>query len=154
WNELQRKFPNLTINPFIMTTDSTHLTQLTGDKKVKPLLISSAHICQNVRAKPSKWAFLPLTFIPEGKFSHLEFQNPTQASLLPGILSRCLYHMCIREVMKPVIPFTVTPIEMVDSEGYICKEILAPLFYIADTPEQALVAGLAPNNCIPCLAGT
>ncbi|KAF8523700.1 hypothetical protein BU17DRAFT_85525 [Hysterangium stoloniferum] len=154
WNELQRKFPNLTINPFIMTTDSTHLTQLTGDKKVKPLLISSAHIRQNVRAKPSKWAFLPLAFIPEGKFSHLEFQNPTQASLLPGILSRHLYHMCMREVMKPVIPFTVTPIEMVDSEGYIRKEILAPLFYIADTPEQALVAGLAPNNCIPCLAGT
>jgi hypothetical protein len=60
----------------------------------------------------------------------------------------------MREVMKPIIPYTKSPIEMVDSEGYIREEIIMPVMYISDTPEQALVSGLAPNNCVCCLAGT
>ncbi|KAF8517068.1 hypothetical protein BU17DRAFT_92237 [Hysterangium stoloniferum] len=54
WNDTQAKFPeDITINPYLLTTDSTHLTNFSGDKKVKPLLIASGHMRKKIRAKPS-----------------------------------------------------------------------------------------------------
>ncbi|KAF8584610.1 hypothetical protein K439DRAFT_1616594 [Ramaria rubella] len=106
WHEHQTQFPDgVTINPAIFTTDATHLTNFSGDKKVKPFLVSSGHIHKGVWAKPTHRAFLACGFIPEGKFPNLEFENPTQAKLLPGILSRHLYHLCMKEILKPLVPF-------------------------------------------------
>lgn len=41
--------------------------------------------------------------------------------------------------------YTHIPKEMVDSEGFIRKEILHMVIYITDLPEQTLIACLATN---------
>jgi hypothetical protein len=59
WNEIQAEFDEsekITVNPVIITMDSTHLTNFSGDKKVKPLSITSGHIQQRVRASPNQRA--------------------------------------------------------------------------------------------------
>ncbi|KAF8518631.1 hypothetical protein BU17DRAFT_48437 [Hysterangium stoloniferum] len=89
WNDTQAKFPeDITINPYLLTTDSTHLTNFSGDKKVKPLLLASGHMQKKIRAKPSSHAWLPCGMLPEGKFPKLEFKSSEKAKLLPGILAR------------------------------------------------------------------
>jgi len=158
WNEMQHEMekvdPEITIHPFILTSDTTHLTNFSGDKKAKPLLITSAHIQQHIRAAPSRRAYFCTAFIPEGKFLNLEFENPTQAKELPGILSRRLYHICMRIILQPLREHIMEPRYMVDSEGYIRKEVFRMATYIGDLPEQVLVAGLSPNQCVNCIAGS
>ncbi|KIJ48385.1 hypothetical protein M422DRAFT_162676 [Sphaerobolus stellatus SS14] len=157
WNNIQHEFPEhdgITVNPVILTSDSTHLTNFSGDKKVKPLLISSGHIKQHVRAAPSRQAFLCTAFIPEGKFPNLEFGNVKQAKELPGVLNRRLHHISLRHILQTLVPHETIPKEMLDSEGFLRREIIRIVAYIADLPEQALNAALAPNQCVACLSGT
>ncbi|KAF8521438.1 hypothetical protein BU17DRAFT_45860 [Hysterangium stoloniferum] len=45
WNDTQAKFPeDITINPYLLTTDSTQLINFSGDKKVKHLLLENGHM--------------------------------------------------------------------------------------------------------------
>jgi hypothetical protein len=158
WHELQKNVPDgVTVMPGILTTDSTHLTNFSGDKKIKPLLITQAHIRKNVRSKPSQRAFLLVAYILEGKFPHLEFEHKTHAKEMPGILSRRLFHVCMKHILAPLIPLSKKPklmVAMVDSAGNLGLEMVFITTYISDLPEQALNACLAPNQCVPCDAGT
>jgi hypothetical protein len=157
WNEIQAEFDeaqNITVNPVILTMDSTQLTNLSGDKKVKPLLISSGHICQHIRTSPNCRAFLCTAFLPEGKYPHVAFQNPTQARELQGLFNRHLYHISMRYVLASLIHHETVPRTMLDSEGFLRQEIICIVALIADLPEQALNTCLAPNQCANCMAGT
>jgi hypothetical protein len=157
WNQIQTEFksqPQITVMPYILASDSTHLTNFSGDKKIKPLLITSGHIQQHVRAASSKRAYLCLAMIPEGKFPNVEYATITEAKEMPGVLSRRLYHTCALEVLKPLKKYSKTPKLMIDSEGNKRQEVFRLVAYIADLLEQTLIAGLAPNQCIPCVAGT
>ncbi|KIJ42963.1 hypothetical protein M422DRAFT_170523, partial [Sphaerobolus stellatus SS14] len=141
WNNIQHEFPEcdgITVSLVILKSDSTHLTNFSGDKKVKPLLISSGHIKQHVHAAPSSRAFLCTAFIIS----------------LPGILNCCLHHISLCHILWTLVPHETIPKETLDSEGFLCHEIIHIVAYIADLPEQALKAALALNQCVACLAGT
>ena len=44
--------PNETVNPAILASDATHVTNFSGDGKVHPTYISSGQIHGDIRAKP------------------------------------------------------------------------------------------------------
>lgn len=155
WNELQAEFDDdVTIHPYILASDSTHLTNFSGDKKIKPLLITSGHIHQSARAATSQRAWMCIAFLTDGKFPNVSASSISQAKELCGILSRRLYHENLRIILKPLVLYTCIPREMVDSEGFIRHEIFRLVAYICDLPEQTLVACLAQNQCVVCLANT
>lgn len=109
WNTIQCEYPEeVTVLPCIISSDSTHLTNFSGDKKMKPVIISNAHIRQHVRAAPSRRAFMCIAFIPEGKFNNIEFKSKGQRRTYPGILKNRLYHTCMTFVMSSLRLYTHT----------------------------------------------
>ena len=87
WLYYQSKIgPDETVNPAILASDGTHVTNFSGDGKVNPVYISSGQIHADIRNQPNRRAFLLLCYLPVCKFSKTQYVNPTQAKVLPGRL--------------------------------------------------------------------
>ncbi|KIJ28462.1 hypothetical protein M422DRAFT_189702, partial [Sphaerobolus stellatus SS14] len=65
-----------------------------------------------------------------------------------------LFHENMQIMLELLALYARIPRARVDSEGFICKEILHLVGYICDLPEQMLIAGVAQNQCVTCVAGT
>lgn len=153
WNERQSAVPDgITINPAIVASDATHLTNFSGNKKIHPVLVSSGHLQKAVRAMPSLRAFMLLAYVSDGKWDNVTFATGVQAKLMPGILSRKLWHVCMKIILAPLKAMGQKPVGMIDCSGHLRKEMAFFAAYIADLPEQAMNAVIAPPNCVSCIA--
>jgi len=108
---------------------------MTGHRQAHPLLISLANLDMGFRTKASNHAFLLLALLPIPKFIA---RNRTR-----GVLDARLFHKCLDFILEPLKNAAKTGIMMRDPVGNYryCFPMLAS--YIADTPEAALVAGVA-----------
>lgn len=109
---------------------------MTGDRMAHPLLISLANISMDVRNKGSNHLFLLLALLPIPKYLH---SNRKIRSILEGRL----FHQCLDIILKPLKKAAEIGIMMADPLGYkrFCYTPLAA--YIVDTPESALISGVA-----------
>ncbi|KAI5839086.1 hypothetical protein DFP73DRAFT_599051 [Morchella snyderi] len=65
WWTMQEKLPPVaTIVPIICSSDITHLTNFSGDKKSWPIYLTIGNIPGNIRSKPSNKAHLLLALLP------------------------------------------------------------------------------------------
>ncbi|KAF8585635.1 hypothetical protein K439DRAFT_1263775, partial [Ramaria rubella] len=143
-----------TVNPAIIASDSTHVTNFSEDGKVHPAYITSGQIASDIRGQPSHRAFLLLTYVPVCKFSKTEFSNPTQQKAMPGHVQHRLFHACMHIVLKSMKEAGQTAVPMVDSHGNMHMNRVFLAAWISDKEEQNMLAGLGANACTTCLAET
>src|SRR6266850_5099885 len=92
-----------TVLSIILVTDHTHLTNFTGDKKMHAIYLSLGNISKDICWKHNTCAWLLVTKIPISKFLKTQFsRTKTEWDTMPGILSHCLFHKCMHQVLEPL----------------------------------------------------
>ncbi|KIK14429.1 hypothetical protein PISMIDRAFT_38112, partial [Pisolithus microcarpus 441] len=136
--ELQDALPDgATLLGSVLSSDKTHITQV-RNHQAHPLLISLANISADICRKGSTKSYLLLALLPIPWFVH-----PNKH--LHGILASQLLHQVISVVMKPLKMATEVGCMMSDPIRNL-KHCFTPLVaYIADTPEQHIIACITNN---------
>ncbi|KAF8868601.1 hypothetical protein BD779DRAFT_1481169 [Infundibulicybe gibba] len=145
WTMQEQLPPGASLLGTILSSDKTNISAMTGGRVAHPLLISLANISMDLRMRASSHAFLLLALLPIPKFIH-------KNKKLCGMLENCLIHECLDTITQPLKKAAEIGMMMTDPLGYrhYCFTPLAA--YIVDTPEAAMLAGVAGRTSPVTLA--
>ena len=122
----------------VLSSDKTNISVMSGNRMAYPLLISLVNINPAIYSKISLHTYLLLALLPIPKFIH---KNTRTRSLLHDRL----FHQALHEVLEPLKIAARVGIMMNDPVGNV-RYCFTPLAaYIADTPEQCLMACTSPK---------
>ncbi|CCO35137.1 hypothetical protein BN14_09252 [Rhizoctonia solani AG-1 IB] len=144
WNEIQAKLPpGATIIPIIISSDATQLTNFSGGKSAWPVYITIGNIPKSIRAQVSSYSTLLLAYLPVAKFDCFKPKDR-------GNEKAKLFHESMKTILEPLEKAGKEGVEMECGDGFVrqCFPILAA--YIADNPEQTLIASCRRNQCYRC----
>jgi len=144
---LRIQYPGLTISKarlpqgatllgIVLSSDKTQLMSMTGDHSAHPLLITLVNIDSMIRSSSSSHALKLLALIPIPKFVSVK-------KGLHTILENRLLHTCLDFITTPLKTAAQNGTWMSDYAGYICKCFTPLTAYIANTPEAAVLTGVA-----------
>lgn len=137
-NPLQDQLPvGATIVPIILASDKTPVTRHTGGLEMHPVFMTIGNIQSDVRMQATSHAWRCVAFIPTATFEvHPDFKTL--------LLSR-LFHHCMDIVFASLKDVARNGAMVTDSLGYI-RNCFTPLVaYVADLPEQQLIACVSKN---------
>src|SRR5438876_6235446 len=131
----------------ILTSDQTHLTNFSGDKKAWPVYMTIGNLPASVRNSPSRLSTVLLALLPvppkTGDVSHWSTKQNA------NIKSDCL-HEVLCTILQPLKEVTANSIKMecIDFQKRICYPILAA--WPADHMECIELFGIKSNSCPVC----
>ena len=142
-HDLELKFQDAlptgaTVLGVILSSDKTNISVITGNRMAHPVLISLANIDANIRSKNSLHGYLLLALLPIAKFVHKD-------SRIRGLLQDRLTHDVLNKLLSPLRTAASVGVMMSDPVGNLryCYTPIAA--WIADTPEESLIAATSPK---------
>ena len=120
----------------ILSSDKTNISVMTSDRTAHPVLLSLANIRADIHMKSSNRAFLLVALLPCPKFI-------AKDKKIHGVLENRVIHLCLDIITHPLKLAALAGRRMSDPCGYsrFCFTFLAS--YMVDTPEAAMLAGVA-----------
>ena len=126
--------PGATILGVVLSSDKTNISVMSGNHMAHPVLISLANIDASIRSKASVHTYLLLALLPIVKFTH-------KTTRVRGLLQDRLVHSALNIVLSPLKTAATVGVMMNDPVGNL-RYCFTPLVsWIADTPEEGLLAG-------------
>ncbi|KAF7371492.1 hypothetical protein MVEN_00003800 [Mycena venus] len=144
WWKLQKLLPpGATIAPIILSSDKTKLSNFRGDQSAWPVYLTIGNISKNIRRQASSHATILVGYLPVGKF-HGYTDKARQA------VRYRTFHHCMTIITHSLIAAGTDGVDMTCSDGFVrwIWPILAA--YVADYPEQCLIANCMENRCPEC----
>ncbi|KAI0039517.1 hypothetical protein FA95DRAFT_1585270 [Auriscalpium vulgare] len=144
WHKTQMKLSDgATVVPVVFSSDKTLLTNFSGDDSAYPLYLTIGNIDKDVRRKPSNHAHMLVGYLPTPDLSHL-------SKTIASTVRARIYHHAMKVIVQSLEAAGQTGVQLTGGDGAIrlCFPILA--CYVADFPEQALVACTRGSRCPKC----
>jgi hypothetical protein len=133
------------VAPVIIATDKTQLTQFSGNKAAYPVYLTIGNIPKATRRKPSKHACVLIAYLSVDKMDRSRMNDQEHRSRVQR-----LFHESMRIVLQPLIEAGINGIEMISSDGAVRRVHPILTCYVADYPEQCLVACSKYGTCPKC----
>ncbi|KAJ6560916.1 hypothetical protein B0H10DRAFT_1966807 [Mycena sp. CBHHK59/15] len=144
WWKLQKLLPpGATIAPIILSSDKTKLSNFRGDQSAWPVYLTIGNISKDIRRQASSHATILVGYLPIGKFSGYS-EKARQA------VRYRTFHHCMSVITRSLVAAGTDGVDMTCSDGFVrwVWPILAA--YVADYPEQCLIANCMENRCPIC----
>ncbi|KAI0038015.1 hypothetical protein FA95DRAFT_1449770, partial [Auriscalpium vulgare] len=138
--------PGATVVPLILSTDKTQVTVF-RNQSAYPVYMTIGNISKEIRRKPSKQGQLLVGYLPTARLLHITNDETRRRALAN------LFHACMCRIMGVIKVHSRDGLPMATGDGVVrrCHPIVAA--YVADYPEQALVACVKNGECPKCRAG-
>ncbi|KAF8905580.1 hypothetical protein CPB84DRAFT_1676487, partial [Gymnopilus junonius] len=146
WHAVQNLLPKgATVAPIIIATDKTQLTQFSGGKSAYPVYLTIGNLPKATRRRPSQHACILIAYLSVDKLNRSEMTEAEHRSKVQHI-----FHQAMSIVLHPLKKAGKDGIRMTCSDGAV--RLVFPILacYVADYPEQCLVACTKYGTCPKC----
>ncbi|KIK17897.1 hypothetical protein PISMIDRAFT_110561 [Pisolithus microcarpus 441] len=128
-----------TLLGIVLSLDKTNISIMSGNCMAHPLLLSLANIATDIHSKGSLHGHLLLALLPVPSFIH-------RKSRICSLLSDRLFHHCLDLILTPLKIAATIGVMMNDLHGNLRYCYMPLVGYIADMPEQSLLACTSPRT--------
>ncbi|KAG8795568.1 hypothetical protein FRC12_012665 [Ceratobasidium sp. 428] len=133
-----------TIASLIVASDQTTLSIMCGGQTAYPVYLTLGNISKDWRRKPSKRAMVLLGYLPVDSFEDVFDDNERQR------LKADLVHRSMEMLLAPIKQASEEGVEMWCPDGRLRRIFPRIAAYLADWPEQCLMACTKQSSCPIC----
>jgi hypothetical protein len=133
-----------TLIPYIISSDETRLSTMSGDKKAHPVYLSFGNIPKRLRRRISSHATVLIGYLPVAKLDIIANEGKRRSA------KRALFHACLESLLAPLVAASKAGVEVPCYDGGIRCIYPALASYIADFPEQCKIACVKRTHCPTC----